>query len=63
VSKLDIIRFPEGVLIVPLAEITGIAAADLVHDFLSMFLAKEPPKQSSHRKPKIAALMPQNWFL
>jgi len=45
------------------AEITGIAAADLVHDFLSMFLAKEPPKKSSHRKPKIAALMPQNWFL
>ncbi|KAJ3557113.1 hypothetical protein NM688_g1647 [Phlebia brevispora] len=26
------------------AEITGIAAADLVHDFLSMFLTKEPPK-------------------
>ena len=46
-----------------LAEITGIAAADFVHDFLSMFLAKEPPKQSSHRKPKIAALIPQNWFL
>jgi len=42
------------------AEITGIAAADLVHDFLSMFLAKEPPKQSSHRKPKIAAL--KDWF-
>jgi len=34
------------------AEITGIAAADIVHDFLSMFLAKEPPNQSSHRKPK-----------
>lgn len=26
------------------AEITGIAAADLVHDFLSMFLTKQPPK-------------------
>jgi len=25
------------------AEITGIAAADFVHDFLSMFLVKEPP--------------------
>lgn len=27
------------------AEITGIAAADLVHDFLSMLVAKEPPKR------------------
>ncbi|EEB90388.1 hypothetical protein MPER_11413, partial [Moniliophthora perniciosa FA553] len=26
------------------AEITGIAAADLVHDFLSMLLSNEPPK-------------------
>ncbi|KAH9937341.1 Arginase/deacetylase [Fomitopsis serialis] len=26
------------------AEITGIAAADIVHDFLSMFLTHEPPK-------------------
>jgi len=26
------------------AEITGIAAADIVHDFLSMFLSQEPPK-------------------
>ncbi|KZT02498.1 Arginase/deacetylase [Laetiporus sulphureus 93-53] len=26
------------------AEITGIAAADIVHDFLSMFLTQEPPK-------------------
>ncbi|EIN13835.1 Arginase/deacetylase [Punctularia strigosozonata HHB-11173 SS5] len=26
------------------AEITGIAAADLVHDFLSMFVADQPPK-------------------
>jgi len=43
------------------AEITGIAAADLVHDLLSMFLAKEPPQKSSHQKPK-TRLMPQNWF-
>jgi hypothetical protein len=63
VSRLDIIHFLEGVLIIPSAEITGIAAADLVHDFLSMFLAKEPPKKSSHRKPKVASLIPQNWFL
>ena len=27
-----------------IAEITGIAAADLVHDFLSMFVADQPPK-------------------
>ncbi|EKM61356.1 uncharacterized protein PHACADRAFT_83422 [Phanerochaete carnosa HHB-10118-sp] len=27
------------------AEITGLAAADLVHDFLSMFLSQGPPKQ------------------
>ncbi|KAI0756872.1 Arginase/deacetylase [Daedaleopsis nitida] len=29
------------------AEITGIAAADIVHDFLSMFLSSEPPKPHS----------------
>ncbi|OBZ68611.1 putative agmatinase 1 [Grifola frondosa] len=29
------------------AEITGIAAADIVHDFLSMLLAEEPPKAKS----------------
>ncbi|CAL1694028.1 unnamed protein product [Somion occarium] len=29
------------------AEITGIAAADIVHDFLSMLMAKEPPKRSA----------------
>jgi len=45
------------------AEITGIAAADFVHDFLSMFLAKEPPQQPSHRKPTNRRLMPQGWFL
>ncbi|KAF9451405.1 Arginase/deacetylase [Macrolepiota fuliginosa MF-IS2] len=28
------------------AEITGIAAADFVHDFLSMFLTNKPPKQN-----------------
>ncbi|KDR85666.1 hypothetical protein GALMADRAFT_53499 [Galerina marginata CBS 339.88] len=32
------------------AEITGIAAADFVHDFLSMFLTKEPPKHPVHHK-------------
>ncbi|KAH9486323.1 Putative agmatinase 1 [Psilocybe cubensis] len=32
------------------AEITGIAAADFVHDFLSMFLSKEPPKRQGHHK-------------
>ncbi|EMD41856.1 hypothetical protein CERSUDRAFT_129052 [Gelatoporia subvermispora B] len=31
------------------AEITGIAAADLVHDFLSMFLSQEPPKAPATR--------------
>ncbi|KAF9531888.1 arginase deacetylase [Crepidotus variabilis] len=31
------------------ADITGIAAADLVHDFLSLFLAKSPP-QSRHAR-------------
>jgi hypothetical protein len=62
VRKLDI-RFLKEVLIGLLAEITGIAAADFVHDFLSMFLAKEPLKHSSHRRPKVAAFMPQNWFL
>jgi len=30
------------------AEITGIAAADLVHDFLSLFLSKEPPQKPGH---------------
>lgn len=29
------------------AEITGIAAADIVHDFLSMFLTQVPPKAST----------------
>ncbi|CAA7264825.1 unnamed protein product [Cyclocybe aegerita] len=32
------------------AEITGIAAADLVHDFLSMLLSKEPPKVPVHHR-------------
>ncbi|KAF9055959.1 hypothetical protein BJ165DRAFT_1336801 [Panaeolus papilionaceus] len=32
------------------AEVTGTAAADLVHDFLSLFLSKEPPSQPIHRK-------------
>jgi len=30
------------------AEITGIAAADLVHDFLSLFLSKQPPQKPGH---------------
>ena len=37
VSRLDI-RFLKEVFIVLLTEITGIAAADLVHDFFSMLL-------------------------
>ena len=53
VSTLDIyLPFERSLEITSLAEITGIAAADIVHDFLSMFMAKEPPNQSSHRKPK-----------
>ncbi|TFK41888.1 arginase family-domain-containing protein [Crucibulum laeve] len=32
------------------AEITGIAAADFVHDFLSMFLTKEPLNQQFYRQ-------------
>jgi agmatinase len=31
-----------------LAEITGIAAADFVHDFLSLLLSKEPPQRPGH---------------
>ncbi|EGN99986.1 hypothetical protein SERLA73DRAFT_106914 [Serpula lacrymans var. lacrymans S7.3] len=36
------------------AEITGIAAADIVHDFLSMFLSHEPPTSPAYpgRMPK-----------
>ncbi|KIM47554.1 hypothetical protein M413DRAFT_15739 [Hebeloma cylindrosporum] len=30
------------------AEITGIAAADFVHDFLSLLLSKEPPQRPGH---------------
>jgi agmatinase len=33
------------------AEITGIAAADLVHDFLSMFLSEKPPKAPMYSVP------------
>lgn len=40
-----------------LAEITGIAAADLVHDFLSMFLTRRPPpattRPNSHPKDEL----------
>lgn len=32
-----------------LAEITGIAAADFVHDFMSMLLTKAPPTKPGHR--------------
>lgn len=34
------------------AEITGIAAADLVHDFLSMLLAGKPPQPKQTRVPQ-----------
>ncbi|KIY73537.1 Arginase/deacetylase [Cylindrobasidium torrendii FP15055 ss-10] len=34
------------------AEITGIAAADFIHDFLSLFIAEEPP-QPLHRLPVV----------
>jgi hypothetical protein len=33
------------------AEITGIAAADLVHDFLSMILSEKPPESPSYFVP------------
>ncbi|KAJ7762385.1 Arginase/deacetylase [Mycena maculata] len=33
------------------AEVTGIAAADLVHDFLSMFLSDQPPSTRAQRAP------------
>ncbi|KAJ7069042.1 arginase family-domain-containing protein [Mycena belliarum] len=33
------------------AEVTAIAAADLVHDFLSMFLSEKPPKSRGRRVP------------
>ncbi|KAF9024127.1 Arginase/deacetylase [Hymenopellis radicata] len=36
------------------AEITGIAAADLVHDFLSLFLATEPPTPYHSHHSRIA---------
>lgn len=34
------------------ADITSIAAADIVHDFLSLFVSAEPPKPRDKRKPK-----------
>ncbi|KAF8265767.1 hypothetical protein EI94DRAFT_1685241 [Lactarius quietus] len=34
------------------ADITSIAAADIVHDFLSLFVSAEPPKPRDERKPK-----------
>ncbi|KAH9031856.1 Arginase/deacetylase [Lactarius hengduanensis] len=34
------------------ADITSIAAADIVHDFLSLFSSAEPPKPRDERKPK-----------
>ena len=49
VSRLDI-RFLKEIFIVLLAEITGSVAADLVHDFLSIFLVTEPPSKSSGLK-------------
>ena len=38
-------------LTAPTAEITAIAAADLVHDFLSMFLTQKPPKPQTAWAP------------
>jgi len=34
------------------ADITSIAAADIVHDFLSLFVSAEPPKPRDERTPK-----------
>ncbi|KAI0285483.1 Arginase/deacetylase [Russula aff. rugulosa BPL654] len=34
------------------ADITSIAAADIVHDFLSLFVSAEPPKSRSDRQPR-----------
>ncbi|KAI0275301.1 Arginase/deacetylase [Gloeopeniophorella convolvens] len=33
------------------ADVTSIAAADIVHDFLSLFVSAEPPKSRDERKP------------
>ncbi|KAA1467790.1 Arginase/deacetylase [Dentipellis sp. KUC8613] len=33
------------------ADITSIAAADIIHDFLSMMMSTEPPKSRDERKP------------
>jgi hypothetical protein len=33
------------------AEVTAIAAADLIHDFLSMFLSEQPPKSRTLHAP------------
>lgn len=38
-----------------LAEITAIAAADLVHDFLSLFLSEMPPRPASSMETGIPA--------
>lgn len=35
------------------ADITSIAAADIVHDFLSLFVSAEPPKPRDKRKAKL----------
>ena len=40
-------RFPKPAA----AEITGIAAADIVHDFLSMLLSSQPPTPHSTFAP------------
>ena len=34
------------------ADITSIAAADIVHDFFSLFVSVEPPKPRDERRPK-----------
>ena len=36
------------------ADITSIAAADIVHDFLSLLVSAEPPKPRGERKPRRA---------
>jgi len=33
------------------AEITGIAAADIIHEFLSMMMATEPPSKGTTKPP------------
>lgn len=34
------------------ADITSIAAADIIHDFLSLFVSAAPPKRRTGRHPQ-----------